>query len=352
MENEAPFEISRKRGLRRLLWRRVLPAVAILAGGVTGLGVLLPQLEFAQFFSVHFPVTHLAAFPAVVGVGILFLSVLIAMSYRILRLTKLSLVSCAVWTVVGAGLLFAPYGLPRQVDSREFSSAQYRELTVVTFNSGSTLTAGDFQRLLTSWDPDIIVLPETAGYELQQVLQNATFDGQLFETRRDGLPSSYTGGIAPTSVLVNSRLGAAHYTVGPVSSFGTVSIEFADQHLPLVVGVHTAPPLPGLMQQWREDIARITEFGKGSERPLILAGDFNATLRHGALADRAQLIDSQEFCATIPSGTWPAGAPQFLQTPIDHVFVTRGMKAHSCQVQQLGSSDHLAYMTRVTIPAH
>lgn len=350
MKNKDPLKSSRSSGPGKLLRRRVLPALGLLTGCVTGFGVLFPQLEFAQFFSVHFPFAQLAAFPAVIGAGVLFLSTLTATAHRLLGLTKLSLCCCTLWALVGAGLLFAPYGLPRQVDSAGLFAGQNRELTVVTFNTGSTLTASDFQLLTTSWNPDIIILPETAGYELRQVLQNGNFDGQLFETRDDGLPSSYSGGIAPTSVLVSNSLGPAQYTTGPVSSFGSVAVEFADPSLPTVVGVHAAPPLPGLMRKWREDLVRLSEFGHASERPLILAGDFNATLRHGALADRAQLIDSQEFCGAIPSGTWPAGAPQFLRTPIDHVFVSGGIKARSCQVLQIGRSDHLAYMTRVIIP--
>lgn len=343
------WEALHQSGSKGLLWRKAMFVCGIVLGCFSCIVGLFPQFGVARSLSVYLPFAQVLAFPQALGLVILLLGgCATGVGWR-RRWSRLALTSCLVWIVAGAGFLFAPNGIPHQVSGQQHSTVTEGNLTVVTFNTGSTLTASDFQQLVSTWDPDIIVLPETSGYELREAIETSKYDGQLFETRNDGLPNTYTGQIAPTSVVVNKRLGAAHFTRGPVTSFGTVAIEFDDARLPVILGLHTAPPLPRLMNQWRDDINRVVEFGNSIQKPLIIAGDFNATLRHGPLATRGRLIDSQELCSTTPTGTWPAGAPNLLRSPIDHIFVTQGITAHSCQVQQIGYSDHLAYKTQVAV---
>lgn len=342
-------KVLRRDGSKGLFWRRAMLVCVIVLGCFTCIGGLFPQFSIIKSLSVYLPFAQLLAFPRAMGVVMILLGGLVSIVCLWRRWSRLALVSCVVWTVAGVGFLFAPNGIPRQVGDQQQSAVMQRNLTVVTFNTGSTLTASDFQQIIGAWDPDIIVLPETAGYELRKVMETLNYDGWLFETREDDLPDTYAGQISPTSVVLHKRLGAAHFIQGPVTSFGTVTIEFDDASLPVIVGLHTAPPLPGLMSQWRGDINRVIEFGNSTQKPLVIAGDFNATLRHGSLATRGRLIDSQEFCSITHAGTWPTGVPDFMRSPIDHIFVTQGMVACSCQVKQIGRSDHLAYKTQVAV---
>lgn len=322
----------------------------ILLGCCTCIGALWPQVGFVRALSVYPPFAQLLAFPLALGAGLMLLGVCAALLCLYKRKAQLTIATCVVWVIAGAGFMVAPYGLPRQVEDSEHAVTENRHLTIVSFNTGSTLSVSDFQQLVTMWDPDVIVLPETAGHEIRRAMTISHYRGTLFETRRDGLPNTYTGSIAPTSLIVSDRLGPAHAVKAPVTSFGTVAVEFNDTALPMIVGLHTAPPLPGLMEQWRSDIDRVFEFSESTKKSLIVAGDFNATLRHGALAARNALVDSQEFCSSPQKGTWPTGTPSIMRAPIDHVFVTQGMRASSCHVQEIGRSDHLAYKTQVSLP--
>lgn len=342
-------KVLRRSASKGLLWRRGMSVCLVVLGCFTCIVWLFPQFGMARFLSLYPPFAQLLAFPQTMGLVILLFWVILAVVSWARKQSRLALASCLVWILVGTGFLFAPYGMPRQISNPVQVDEIQRNLTIVTFNTGARMSTSDFHQLVSAWDPDIIVLPETSGYELRQAIETLNYDGWLFEAPDGGLPSTYTGQVAPTSVVVHKRLGAARFMQGPVTSFGTVAIEFDDASLPLLVGLHAAPPLPGLMDEWRKDINRVLEFSNSTQKPLIVAGDFNATLRHGPLATRGKLIDSQEFCSPVPAGTWPAGAPNLLRSAIDHVFVVQGMGASSCQVKQIGRSDHLAYKTQVAL---
>lgn len=104
------------------------------------------------------------------------------------------------------------------------------------------------------------------------------------------------------------------------------------------------------MHAWKGDLERVIKFGESSTKPMIIAGDFNATLRHGALAARSRLTDAQELCSAWQMGTWNSQFPAILRTPIDHILITPGLQASSCQTAHIGESDHLALGAKIAIP--
>lgn len=340
---------------RRVGWT-VVASVISLVGVVSLVSALIPGWAVAQGLSVRFPVAQLAAFPLLLGAAMLLCSALTVLICRAKRSGWLGWSACIIWALAGIAFIAAPEGLPREVAPASPAAGSgpvedttgHANITIATFNTASTLTADDLKSLVAAHHPDVIMLPETGGYEARQAVKSIGYPGQVFETPDWGFTDAYTGGIAPTSVVVSDSLGPAKHVRGPATSFGTVELEFEDPSLPRIIGVHTAPPLPGLMKQWRTDLKEVAAFGESASTPTVIAGDFNATLRHGPLAARTQLVDSQKFCSRRQAGTWPARMPNALRAPIDHIFVTHDMRTQSCQTMQVGSSDHLAYVTTVS----
>lgn len=322
--------------------------VALGAVGVFALVIAaFPHLGFSRALSSYFPFAQLLAFPFALGSLLLLLTVAAAIICWWKRCHWLSWLNCALWLVAAACLLLLPYGIPAKVVAD--TEVPQRSLKVVTFNTGSTMRPQDFEELTARYNPDIIVLPETTVFDARRGLERANYAGRVFGTTGEGFSGSYQGRIAPTTVVTKEDLGAATPIAGPATAFGTVALQFDDPDLPIVLGIHAAPPLPGLMRQWREDVERVRSFGESSTTPMVIAGDFNATLRHGAVASRLRLMDTQELCGGRQAGTWPARAPGILRSPIDHVFITQPIGVESCHVVRIGESDHLAYVSTLRI---
>ena len=311
--------------------------------------VACPSSWLGRELSTVIVLAQLLAFPYILGVGILVTSVAIILAHLSWTRGPLALASIVMWAVVALAFFVFPYGLVPHPATPP-TAKQQRVLSVVTFNAGSTLTETGFQQINSNFEPDVLVLPETSAAEISRTLDVTGYDGTVFETPGVGFTQTYNGLIAPTTVVVSNKLGKVRPTIGPETSFGTVAIRFDDAALPIVVGVHTAPPLPGLMGAWEEDLERVVHFGDSSEEPMLIAGDFNATLRHGALANRSRLIDAQELCSRWGMGTWDSRTPGILRTPIDHILVTSGIYVSSCQVAQIGRSDHLAFGAQIIVP--
>ena len=336
----------------KLLGFKAFQVALIVLAGISLYMVAYPGSWLAQKVSTTIVFAQILAFPTILAAGIVLGNVVLLILFKAKNGSSLAMASCALWIVVALALFIFPQGLPTE---RAVSSDKqpHSVLSVVAFNTGSTLTPDGFQELINSSSPDVIILAETSAVAAKQALKATSYAGTIFETPNAGFTSTYNGSIAPTTVVVNQRLGAAQLTAGPATSFGTVAIEFEQPGLPIIIGVHTAPPLPGLMDAWKADLDRVIEFGESSKKPMIIAGDFNATLRHGALADRSRLIDAQEFCATRPwhAGTWNSQFPAFLQTPIDHVLISADLQASSCNTTRIGRSDHLSLSTKIAIPS-
>ena len=82
------------------------------------------------------------------------------------------------------------------------------------------------------------------------------------------------------------------------------------------------------MGRWRRDLDEVRAYMDRERGRTILAGDFNATLRHGGLGSSPRWADA-------------------LASPIDHVFVNSGASVVSAEVIGLGGSDHNAVAARV-----
>lgn len=309
-----------------------------------------PSSSFSQLVNQVSPFAQMTAFARIIAAVAGFLAaltvgrILFRKKYRHYRLSLFAGIVC-----LGASIILVVNPAIPWWDRGPISSAATagEVVTVVSFNTQNTLTKIDIDQLVTRFDPDVIVLPETSNRVVRTVTPG-DYSLTPYLPLPDGLTSTCHGQVAPTAVLAHNRLGRIRQVSAPPTSFGTVAL--ISQHPKLrVVGVHAAPPLPSLIPQWRADLNRLATLDQPAI-PTVLAGDFNATLRHGFLANRIHLADAAEACGLADQGTWPASLPASIATPIDHIFVSRSIEITSCQILNLGSSDHHALIATLIIP--
>ena len=277
--------------------------VSLLLGLVALVCVLWPSLGLARWLSQLPVLAHALAFPLLSGV-------LLAIGGVVARRVE--------WAAVGITLALLPQGWPTLADA----PGAY---TVLSYNTQDSLTRAELDGLVGVYEPDLLVLPEATlpqpppGYAMVSA-------------------SDLGGRIAPTVMLVHERLGDFREVSAPQVTWGAVAVELDDGTV--LAGVHPSPPVPGSMEGWRSDLAVISDWALGHEK-LVLAGDFNATLRHGPMAS-LDLVEGS-WCG----GTWPAPVPSWLASPIDHVLVSPSVGAGECATLRVGESDHRAVVARV-----
>ncbi|MFF8291511.1 endonuclease/exonuclease/phosphatase family protein [Streptomyces sp. NPDC016309] len=118
---------------------------------------------------------------------------------------------------------------------------------------------------------------------------------------------------------------------------------------------HPMPPLPGQVGLWKHELALLRDFAAAHRgRPLILAGDFNATQDHAAfraVLDAGDLHDSARLAGAARTGTWPRGGtpPPFAQ--IDHVLVSGDFTVRGARFLDLPRTDHRALLVDLDLRA-
>lgn len=61
-------------------------------------------------------------------------------------------------------------------------------MTIIVYNTGTQLTSGDVTELVTRFDPDIMVFPESSDTEVADVLRDCDFHGHIYGARTPGYP--------------------------------------------------------------------------------------------------------------------------------------------------------------------
>ncbi|MBI1349656.1 MAG: hypothetical protein GC156_00890 [Actinomycetales bacterium] len=117
---------------------------------------------------------------------------------------------------------------------------------------------------------------------------------------------------------------------------------------PQVASVHVHAPWPGASGPWLEQLAELEAQLRASERPVILAGDFNATLDHRPFRRLLRAAaDASVSARTWWIRTWPAYLPVPAVIAIDHVLL-RGFGARSVTAHRVPGSDHAALVVTLT----
>lgn len=121
-----------------------------------------------------------------------------------------------------------------------------------------------------------------------------------------------------------------------------------------VVAVHTLAPVDDGIAQWRRDFAALGRADPGSG-PLLLAGDFNATLDHrefrGLLADgHRPLVDVAAEAGSRLVPTWPMRGYHLPGVTLDHLVTGGGIHGSDYSVHRLAGTDHAAVTATLDIP--
>jgi endonuclease/exonuclease/phosphatase (EEP) superfamily protein YafD len=225
-------------------------------------------------------------------------------------------------------------------------------------SGGTDLTVMTSNLRLGRADPAAVVRIARDSQADVVVLEEVTSSAYVALGRlREDLP--YTagqpaGGAFGTVVL--SRFPLEAVTPVPVSKSGWGMRVLAPTPFALL-GLHTSQPM-GWPANWRTDFTLITDVVRKSSEPLVVAGDFNATLDHApmrrllglGLADAARQANSG-WQPTWPGASDAAGGLPFGLSvlAIDHVLVSDDFSAVSTRTHRVPGSDHLALVARLAL---
>jgi endonuclease/exonuclease/phosphatase (EEP) superfamily protein YafD len=119
--------------------------------------------------------------------------------------------------------------------------------------------------------------------------------------------------------------------------------------------IHAAPPKPawspGRTARWRGQLSALPA---PSDNPLILAGDFNATLDHAQFRRllRRGYVDAASQAGNGLVLTWgPDPNRRLTLLAIDHVLIDRRCAALATSAHWLAGSDHRALYAELRLPA-
>lgn len=121
-----------------------------------------------------------------------------------------------------------------------------------------------------------------------------------------------------------------------------------------VVNVHTIAPLNrGDARTWAKQFPDLARLVTQSAAPVVLAGDFNATLDHAPLDElvRGGVRDAFSHGGSGLGATWPAGRgplPPLMQ--LDHVLVSDAIDVGDVAVRHSAGSDHRRLVVELGLP--
>jgi len=304
-----------------------------------------PQLLGLQRSLVLAELTALRGLIVLLAVAVIVLLAVVAGLWRAMR-GVLVLVAVGVAGVV---LLNLAVLANRGFGAGELPAAEPGDLTVAAWNTqGGSPGAELIAQLALLEGADVIALPETTRETAEEVARLLGAEGRpmqpLVIARDERDPTT------STALLVAESLGRYEATAADGEQW-TLIARPVDGPGPVLVAAHPPPPLPGSMVDWEAGLAGLAELCRGGET--IVAGDLNATLDHfegleegggdlGACRDGARLVGAAAL------GSWPAGLPEWLGAPIDHVMATPEWEFTGFRVVSgLDGSDHRPVVARL-----
>jgi endonuclease/exonuclease/phosphatase (EEP) superfamily protein YafD len=262
---------------------------------------------------------------------------------RLLGGGRLRVLATVALGVCVAGVLFHAALLVPAYAGRHGSGPA--ALTVLTSNLylGEADT-GDLVRIAAREHADVVVLEEVTPQEMERL-------GDLRTAY-----SYVAGGAAPWGygTVVLSRYPLAEVSQLHVSK-GAWQMRVAAPRPFWLVAVHTAEPL-ATYPDWAPDHAALLAAVRRLHGPLVVAGDFNATLDHGPMRRllATGLSDAARSANAGWQPTWPANQATGQLEPLglglmtlDHVLFSRDWTAISASTHRVTGSDHRALVVRL-----
>ena len=240
--------------------------------------------------------------------------------------------------------------VPRAIPRRP-PAASGPVLSVLTVNLQYGRAAGEgLVRLARRTGADVLFLQELTGDAvirlklagLGEMLPNEMLDVEEYRYRGSGIYARYP-----------LREGLA---IGPrYASQPTARLDLPSGQSVHLVCVHPHPPMPPWnlpsAPRWRGELAALPAAG---DPPVVLAGDFNATLDHAQFRRLLRLghVDaaSQVGRGLVPTwGPEPRGRPALLA--FDHVLVDPRCAVLATSAHRVPGSDHKALYARFRMPS-
>ncbi len=220
---------------------------------------------------------------------------------------------------------------------------------IVEWNTLDSFNRNHAIKIFKEFDADIAVFPELGGYnksrDPRERLKDIFIDAKIDYNKYDVFVSSKSKGmIAPVTVIVKKTFAKYIKKKNNHETWlGTIFLESSNKNIPSIYGLHTAPPLPGLLKIWRDDLITISDDIVTKNPKSIIIGDFNATLRHGSLNDISTHVDVLSYKSKFKRGTWPIKLSLYFRTAIDHILIPKDIfSVIDVKVVDLSKSDHAA----------
>jgi len=262
-------------------------------------------------------------------------------------LALLFVVLCRRWLAAGfLGLAVIALSLaviPRAIGGPE-SVPDSRPVRILTFNLAKS--RADTQS----------VVDEASRRQADLVFLQELTRNKAKELNQAGLAAAYPHQVMSFSDKFGNAIWSRWPLVRreplPVKEQPRADIQVPDSIPIEVVSVHpTAPIHRSDMKLWERDYKALPP-AFSARVPIVLAGDFNATLDHDNLRD---LIDTgyRDAGEVIGDGlvpTWPSTIQFPPPVTIDHVLAEKGISFSEYEVVKLPGSDHKAVFAEILLP--
>ena len=262
-------------------------------------------------------------------------------------LVGLAAVPVAAWHL---GLVDSP--ATRTANARTGRATSGIGLRLATINIERDVpTAAEIVEALLASAADVVVVQELTP-TTQPAFGSEPFRARYphrFEAPEDGFFGAGVYSRFPIAGADDRPLGGRHMVVADLDVGGTPVT---------LVSVHTQAPIhPRDIVPWQSgftDLGRLAAAAAATDRPIVLAGDWNATtgnrpfrrlLRDHRLVDAHLAVGRGRAC------TWPAHrSPLPPLLLLDHVVVGGGIVVHGVHERPAPGSDHLAVVADLEIP--
>ncbi|MCL3839012.1 endonuclease/exonuclease/phosphatase family protein [Aeromicrobium duanguangcaii] len=186
-------------------------------------------------------------------------------------------------------------------------------------------------------DIDVLVVPEATEPMIAKLA--ATEPGRRFTHRSGQTPESRD----TEGTVILSRYPATRVDVpaGEAEIFQQPAMSVDVGGTPVLVrGVHPKPPVDDWLQDWRTGLMELGQWQRANRgRPLVMAGDFNASSAHAPFRDAKRgMYDTAGWW---PTSTWPLDRAYPPFADIDHVLV-RGLSVKGSGTEDIDGTDHRA----------
>lgn len=203
-----------------------------------------------------------------------------------------------------------------------------------------------FERMVHESDADIVLLQEYSRRDLNLVEE----DGEL-----GSYPYTYQHvASGPESLSVYSRFPLREQEVRDITGFPQMRVVASLGNYDVAIwNVHAHSPVEGNVRQWESDLQHLGKWIREEHLPVVMAGDFNATMQHRPFREIVQdgVREAAQDRGKWFDATWPS-VDVAIPTPrgvlrLDHVLTKGPLRVDRIWTGSPAGSDH--YSVHATI---